>query len=52
VTPWPRTFGKSIQHSATWYDTNRELEHVQDASLLRSISKKDVVAVVDKATKR
>jgi integrase len=36
-------------------NTNRELEHMQDAwpgRTLRSISKKDVVAVIDKAMKR
>src|SRR5579872_4171408 len=41
--------------SGTAANTNRELEHMQDAwpgRTLRSISKKDVVAVIDKAMKR
>jgi len=41
--------------SGTAANTNRELEHMQDAwpgRTLRSISKKDVVVVIDKAMKR
>jgi len=41
--------------AGTAANTNRELEHMQDAwpgRTLRSISKKDVVAVIDKAMKR
>jgi integrase len=41
--------------TGTAANTNRELEHMQDAwpgRTLRSISKKDVVAVIDKAMKR
>jgi integrase len=45
----------STVRSGTAANINRELEHMQDAwpgRTLRSISKKDVVAVIDKAMKR
>jgi hypothetical protein len=45
----------STVRAGTAANINRELEHMQDAwpgRSLRSISKKDVVAVIDKAMKR
>ena len=45
----------STVRSGTAANINRELEHMQDAwpgRTLRSISKKDVVAIIDKAMKR